>query len=121
MSGGISNMLKKKLYEIANVQAGGTPSRTKSEYWNGDIPWVKISNINSKFVTEYDETITDDGLKKHAQRKIQEQQHNTNLKICEDIISNQITIIFCSLQIVNNTELCIFCSLQIVNNTELYI
>ena len=55
-------MLKKKLYEIANVQAGGTPSRTKSEYWNGDIPWVKISNINSKFVTEYDETITNDGL-----------------------------------------------------------
>ena len=55
-------MLKKKLYEIANVQAGGTPSRTKSDYWNGNIPWIKISNINSKFVDSYDETITKQGL-----------------------------------------------------------
>lgn len=56
-------MLRKKLYEIADIRAGGTPSRNNPDYWNGNIPWVKISNINGKYVTTYDETITELGLK----------------------------------------------------------
>ncbi len=55
-------MLIRKLSEIAEVKAGGTPSRTKLEYWNGEIPWVKISDIDSKYVTKYDESITKLGL-----------------------------------------------------------
>lgn len=56
-------MLRKKLYVIADIRAGGTPSRNNPDYWNGNIPWVKISNINGKYVTTYDETITELGLK----------------------------------------------------------
>ena len=53
----------KKLGEIAQVQSGGTPSRSKSEYWsNGDIPWVKISDFNTKFIFKTDECITKAGL-----------------------------------------------------------
>lgn len=55
-------MLKMKLSQIADVQTGGTPSRSKNEYWNGLIPWIKISNINSKYVTDFDESITEEGL-----------------------------------------------------------
>ena len=43
--------------------SGGTPSRSKNEYWeNGNIPWIKIGNIKSKYVNEYDELITEQGL-----------------------------------------------------------
>ena len=56
-------MLRKKLYVIADIRAGGTPSRNNPDYWNGNIPWVKISNINGKYVTTCDETITELGLK----------------------------------------------------------
>ena len=53
-----------KLGDICDIQSGGTPSRSKNEYWfNGTIPWVKISDINSKFVNNTEEYITDIGLK----------------------------------------------------------
>jgi len=51
-----------KLGDISNIQAGGTPSRTKPEYWNGNIPWIKISNIKSKYTTKATEFITEEGL-----------------------------------------------------------
>lgn len=56
-------MLVKKLLEIADIKTGGTPSRSKAEYWNGEIPWIKISNIDSKYITKFDESITKLGLK----------------------------------------------------------
>ena len=53
-----------KLGDICDIQSGGTPSRSKNEYWfNGTIPWVKISDINSKFVNNTEEYITDIGLR----------------------------------------------------------
>ena len=52
----------KTLGELCDVVSGGTPSRSKQEYWNGDIPWIKIGNIKSKYVSEADEFITEAGL-----------------------------------------------------------
>ena len=54
----------KTLGELCNIASGGTPSRSKSEYWNeGTIPWIKIGNIKGKYVNEADEFITQEGLK----------------------------------------------------------
>lgn len=56
-----------KLEEIADIQAGGTPSRTKIEYWeNGTIPWVKIGDIKGKYVNCVSEHITPQGVKNSA-------------------------------------------------------
>lgn len=56
-------MAKYKLGEICEVVSGGTPSRTKREFWhNGIIPWIKIGNIKGKYVREADEYITQAGL-----------------------------------------------------------
>lgn len=51
-----------RLNELASITSGGTPSRTNSTYWNGNIPWVKISDISSKYVENTEEYITLDGL-----------------------------------------------------------
>ena len=49
--------------ESCSVVSGGTPSRSKDEYWrDGTIPWIKIGNIKSKYVDKYDELITEQGL-----------------------------------------------------------
>ena len=56
-------MKKVKLGEICEVQAGGTPSRNKKEFWvQGNIPWVKIKDINSKYISKVEEHITELGL-----------------------------------------------------------
>jgi type I restriction enzyme, S subunit len=49
--------------DLCDVQAGGTPSRAETSYWQGQIPWVKISDMRGGFVRTTEEHITDAGLK----------------------------------------------------------
>lgn len=52
-----------RLGDICKIQSGGTPSRAESAYWdNGSIPWVKISDINGKYLNNTEEYITEAGL-----------------------------------------------------------
>jgi len=56
----------KKLKEIViKAKAGGTPRRNISEYWNGNIPFVKIQDItrSNKYLYTSEEFITEKGLK----------------------------------------------------------
>ena len=55
--------MNKKLSEICDIQSGGTPSRSVSEYWTGgNIPWVKISDFEGKSLQNTEEFITEEGL-----------------------------------------------------------
>lgn len=47
---------------LSTIQSGGTPSRGNNNYWNGDIPWVKISDIKGWYVESTGEKITENGL-----------------------------------------------------------
>ena len=49
--------------EIALVSSGGTPSRTKKDYWNGKIPWVTTTLIDFNTIGVVNEYITEIGLK----------------------------------------------------------
>ena len=48
------------------MQSGGTPSRSKSEFYTGNIPWAKISDLeksNDGYIYETEEHITEEALK----------------------------------------------------------
>lgn len=47
---------------IFDTSSGGTPDRTKEQYWNGRIPWITTSLVGFNIITEADEFITDAGL-----------------------------------------------------------
>lgn len=53
-----------KLKDAFELQIGKTPSRNKSEYWNGVYKWVSISDIGNseKYVYSTRELITDKGI-----------------------------------------------------------
>lgn len=52
-----------RLGDVCEISAGGTPSRTRVEYWkDGTIPWVKISDISGKYLSSTEEKITQLGL-----------------------------------------------------------
>lgn len=52
-----------RLGDICDIVSGGTPSRSKPEFWQGGtIPWIKIGNIKGKYVLKADEFITKEGL-----------------------------------------------------------
>ncbi len=53
------------LKDVCDIQSGGTPSRSNSDYWDGDVPWAKISDIEDAKGTliKTEERITDEGLR----------------------------------------------------------
>lgn len=51
---------------VAKWGSGGTPSRKNPDYYGGDIPWIKTGNLRNGIITEVDECITDEGLKKSS-------------------------------------------------------
>lgn len=53
-----------RLGDLCIINSGGTPKRNNESYWkNGDIPWVKISDLKNGVVESTEEFITVDGLK----------------------------------------------------------
>lgn len=58
----------RRLADIADISAGGTPSREQASYWNGTIPWVTTSQIDFNEIATVEEFITEAGLRNSAAR-----------------------------------------------------
>ncbi len=58
----------RKLAEVCQVFSGGTPSRTKLEYFGGGIPWVKITDMLQGTVVSTEETLTVAGIENSSAR-----------------------------------------------------
>jgi type I restriction enzyme S subunit len=56
--------------EIAKITSGGTPDRKVSTFWNGDIPWIKTTEIDYKNIYESEEFISEEGLRNSAAKII---------------------------------------------------
>lgn len=54
------------LGEFCKCLLGGTPSRSKEEYWNGEVNWINSGEINKFRILEASEKITELGLAKSA-------------------------------------------------------
>jgi type I restriction enzyme S subunit len=50
--------------------SGGTPSRSKEEYYGGDIPWITSGKLNDRFVKSVNEYITELGLKNSSAKVV---------------------------------------------------
>lgn len=54
-----------RLGQVVEVVGGSTPSRTRPEYWGGDIPWVvpsELTELAGRYLQDSRESITMDGL-----------------------------------------------------------
>jgi len=52
----------KYISEVAATTSGGTPLRSNSDFYNGDIPWLKSGELNDGIIEKADEFITKKGL-----------------------------------------------------------
>lgn len=50
------------LGQVTDSFSGGTPSRSKPEYYGGNIPWIKSGEVNDRFISNVEESITQFGL-----------------------------------------------------------
>ena len=54
------------LGSYATMSSGATTDRSKSQYWGGDIPWIKTGEVKYDEITETEERITSDGVANSA-------------------------------------------------------
>lgn len=59
-----SNSSSKQIKEVSKCVLGGTPSRAKKEYWNGNINWINSGEVNKFRIIDASEKITELGLQK---------------------------------------------------------
>lgn len=55
--------MKTTLGDVFEIGSGGTPSKTKAEYYGGDIPWVKTGDLKEEYLYSVEDYITEEGLK----------------------------------------------------------
>ena len=54
-----------QLKDLCNMKSGGTPSRKNADFYGGDIPWAKISDLESSpdgYIYDSEEHLTKEGL-----------------------------------------------------------
>ena len=52
-----------KLGEIFKTTSGGTPSRKRDDFYNGNIPWVKSGELSKGLIIKTEEYITEEAVK----------------------------------------------------------
>jgi len=54
----------KPFTEVVQVLGGGTPKTTKTEYWDGSIPFFTPKDTQSLYILTTEKTLTEEGLSK---------------------------------------------------------
>ena len=57
-----------RIGNIGSWASGATPARSNSEYYGGNIPWLKTGDLNDKFITKIPEHITQLAFEKTSVR-----------------------------------------------------
>ncbi|MFZ4753746.1 MAG: restriction endonuclease subunit S [Chitinophagaceae bacterium] len=62
----------KKLGEVVTFTGGGTPSKSKPDFWQGNIPWISSSDIEEDSIHKIKVTrfITEEALKESATKLV---------------------------------------------------
>ncbi len=66
-SGFTDDWEQRKLGEISDSYSGGTPTAGKSEYYGGDIPFIRSAEVNSDSTELF---LTDEGLKNSSAKMV---------------------------------------------------
>ena len=62
MSGLPPGWIDGKLEQVAVWGSGGTPSRSRSDFYGGTIPWIKTGELGQGLITDTEEKITREAL-----------------------------------------------------------
>jgi type I restriction enzyme S subunit len=58
-----SSFPRKTIGELCDTTSGGTPSRTRADFFEGDIPWIKSGELEDDIIHRAEESITEEAIK----------------------------------------------------------
>ena len=62
-----------RLDDVAEIVGGSTPSRSRKEFWDGNVSWVvpsELTDLQGRYLTVTNDSITDEGMKSSGLRLI---------------------------------------------------
>ena len=63
---------QRKVSEVSEIVAGGTPSTSVSEYWEPkEVPWLSSGEVHKKYITYTDDMISKNGLANSSAKMIE--------------------------------------------------
>jgi type I restriction enzyme S subunit len=62
--------VKGSLSSFTECFSGGTPSRSKSEFYEGSIPWVKSGEVNNRFIYDTEEKISESAIRESSAKLV---------------------------------------------------
>lgn len=65
-----SKWIKTTLGEVFTWMSGGTPARSNSSYYGGNIPWVTITDLNDGLVINTHNYLTDIAIENSSAKLI---------------------------------------------------
>lgn len=63
---------RRRLGEVVRTASGGTPKRSREDFYGGAIPWIKSGELGDRLVVETEETITEPGLRGSSAKPVPE-------------------------------------------------
>ncbi len=60
----------KRIGDLGRWQSGGTPKRSKTEYYVGNIPWLSSGELNKMYVSDSKEHINESSIKESSAKLI---------------------------------------------------
>ena len=68
-----NNWEQRKVSEVAEIVAGGTPSTKISSYWEPkEVPWLSSGEVHKKYITFTDNMISQEGMNNSSAKMIKE-------------------------------------------------
>lgn len=61
-----------RLKNLGFITGGGTPSKSKATYWDGNIPWVSPKDMKSDFISDTQDKINIEGVDNSSAKLIPE-------------------------------------------------
>lgn len=59
-----------RLDQLFDVMGGGTPSKSESTYWQGDIPWVSPKDMKRDVITNTEDHITAEAIANSSTKRV---------------------------------------------------
>ena len=105
-----------RIKSIFQTSSGGTPEKGHSEYYGGNIPWVRVGDLESKYLSKVEGYITELGLQ-NSSAKIFPKGTILVAMYCNDAIGKSSIL---SIPMTTNQAICGLFPNELINTEYIY-
>lgn len=108
----------KEIKDICQFKGGGTPSKSKAEYYTGDIPWVSPKDMKFLYITTSQDKITEKAIKESSTTLIE--KGAVLMVVRSGILKSKLPVAINNVDITLNQDMKAFRSSEVISQYLLY-